>query len=220
MYSCTSMSSIAAPFRALPRNLRPARERRRPTAVSTIPLSPFLARKGVVKPYTGDTPVPPAKGLRPSALPVRCTKTTFEARPLARKGVVKPYTGDTPVPPAKGLRPSALPVRCTKTTFEARPLARKGVVKPYTGDTPLPPAKGLRPSALPIRCMNTTFEARPLARKGVVKPYGGDTPVPPAKGLRPLRQAQGRLSALPVRCTTGVLRQCHLRAPQGDGGGS
>ena len=30
--------------------------------------------------------------------------------------------------------------------------------------------------------------------------YGGH-PVPPAKGLRPLRQAQGRLSANPVRCT-------------------
>ncbi|MCH8198662.1 MAG: response regulator transcription factor [Chloroflexi bacterium] len=35
-----------------------------------MPPSPFLARKGVIKPDTGDTPVPPAKGLCPSALPI------------------------------------------------------------------------------------------------------------------------------------------------------
>ena len=47
------------------------------TAVPTIPPSPFLARKGVIKPKTGDTPVPPAKGLRPSALPIRMHASDF-----------------------------------------------------------------------------------------------------------------------------------------------
>ena len=82
MYSqASSMPRIALPFGALPENLRPARERRRPAAVSTIPLSPFLARKGVIKPNTGDAPVPPAKGLRPSALPVRFATGASGQRP-------------------------------------------------------------------------------------------------------------------------------------------
>ncbi len=48
--------------------------RRGTDVVKAIALSPFLARKGVIKPTTGDTPVPPAKGLRPSALPTRHTE--------------------------------------------------------------------------------------------------------------------------------------------------
>ena len=56
-----------------------------------------------------------------------------------------------------------------------------------------------------------------------MEPDTGDTPypptmgVPPAKGLRPLRQAQGRLSALPVWYTSGT-RKGVLRQGRGEEG--
>ena len=72
-------------------------------------------------------------------------------------------------------------------------------MKPDTGDTPVPPAKGPRPSALPVGYASGT-------REGVMKPITGDITVPPpAEGPRPLRQAQGRLSALPVSCMKTIL---------------
>ena len=62
---------------------------------------------------------------------------------------------------------------------------------------PLPPSTVLRTGFDRLRAGS--------ARRGVIKPRTGDMPVsptmgvPPAKGLCPLRQAQGRLSALPGR---------------------
>ena len=61
-------------------------QRWRPPAVSTIPPSPFLARKGVMKPNTGGTPVPPAKGLRPLCTPRPVHGKRLKAKPLDGEG--------------------------------------------------------------------------------------------------------------------------------------
>ena len=66
----------------------PSPVRRQPAAVSTIPPSPFLARKGVIKPDTGDTPVPPAlrqaQGRRRGFAPLHTPfvrRSGFETKP-------------------------------------------------------------------------------------------------------------------------------------------
>ena len=71
--------------------------------LSTIPPSPFLARKGVIKPNTGDTPVPRQRGFAPLHSPFRCVKRAIEAGPLAGRG--ETLIRGQPVPRQRGFAP-------------------------------------------------------------------------------------------------------------------
>jgi hypothetical protein len=122
----------------------------------------------------GDTPRPPAEGLRPlhsrlhaynSAVPVLpgCAWTNANRLPLARppqaeeRGGGKGTSGRAIVTVATGPRRET--VRCSPIRKKYRMVAQrfrgarpgpppKG--KGRLGDTPRPPAEGLRPSALPL----------------------------------------------------------------------